>query len=181
MTRATPRTSIAAPTDTDARNYVAAPSGVTTQQDMDDIGQQEPRMLRSTGDAKDALDRPVFEKVSEVPMDGEYLAMMQFLREPVEVQIAENGDPEAEQVFEVNVNGRLEFFRRGEVKTVPRYIVDRLLRLKETKYRQKLVTVDGIQQYQHIPVTTLKYDFAITGDRNPLGKSWAQAVRAEIG
>lgn len=165
-----------------AKEYVAAPTGVNNQSEFADIGQQSERVLRSTGDASQALDRPVLEKVSESPMDGEYIAMMAFLREPVEIKIAENGDEQAEQVFEINVNGRLEFFRRGETKVVPRYIVDRLLRMKETRYMQKeVVNADGVKDIVHPTVTTLKYDFAITGDRNPLGKAWARAVRAEIG
>ncbi len=182
MTRATPRTIAAAPTSTDAKDYVAAPSGVLSQAEFDDIGQQDNRLLRSTGDSSEALDKAVLKQVSEGPMDTDYVEMMAFLREPVEIQIAENGDERAEQVFEVNVNGDLRFFRRGEIKTVPRYIVDRLLRMLETRYRQKeVVNAEGIKDILHIPVTTLKYDFAITRDSNPLGRSWAQHVRNEIG
>lgn len=182
MSRQTPRTSIESPASTDAKNYVAAPTGVTNEQEYDDIGQQATRVMSSTGPARESLDRPVLDKVSETPMDGEYIAMMSFLREKVKIQIAESADDQAEQVFEINVNGHLEFFRRGETKVVPRYIVDRMLRLKETRFKQtEVYDKEGTKSYAHIPVTTLKYDFAIVGDANPLGEAWRKAVRAEVG
>lgn len=147
-----------------------------------EIGQSNARTLRSTGPADQALEPSVIVKVSEQPYNDEKMAMLTFMAEPIEIRIGTTTDKNAEQCFEININGRLEFFRRGETKTVPRYVVDRLLRLKQTVYTQKeVVNAEGVKDIVNIPHTALKYDYAITRDDNPLGKSWERAVLAEIG
>lgn len=147
-----------------------------------DIGQGATRVLKSTGDAKDALDTPMIARASDHPMDGEKMAMLAFMNEPVTVRIGTTTDKNAPQVFEINVNSNLHLFRRGETKTVPRYIVDRMLRLKQTVYSQKeVINAEGVKDIIHIPHTALLYDFSIDRDPNPLGKSWQQAVLAEAG
>lgn len=147
-----------------------------------EIGQSNERTLKSTGPADQALESSVIVKVNEQPYDDEKMAMLKFMAEPIEIRIGTTTDKNAEQCFEININGRLEFFRRGETKTVPRYVVDRLLRLKQTVYTQKeVVNAEGVKDIVNIPHTALKYDYAITRDDNPLGKSWERAVLAEIG
>ena len=147
-----------------------------------EIGQGPARLLRSTGDAKKALDTHSVIKVMEQPYDDEKMAMLAFMDEPITIRIAQSTDKNAEQCFEINVNNDLQFFRRGETKTVKRYIVDRLMRLKVTRYEQReVINPEGIREYLHIPVTGLKYDFSIIRDDNPLGKSWERAVLAEPG
>lgn len=170
------------PKTTQAKDYVAAPTGVQNQGEMGDIGQQEERTMRSTGPASESLDKMNLTKISDQPMDQEWMDMMAFMNEPVEIQIAETPDESAAPVFEININGRLELFRRGETKTVPRFFVDRLLRMKETRYTQKeIVNGEGIRDMVQIPRTVLKYDFAITKDANRLSRDWQRAVRAEVG
>lgn len=150
-------------------------------QDME-IGQGNARTLKSTGPADQALEPSVIVKANEMPYDDEKVQMLAFMNEPVEIRIGTTTDKNAEQAFEININGRLEFFRRGETKTVPRYFVDRLLRLKQTVYTQKeVVNAEGVKDIVNVPHTALKYDYAITRDNNPLGKSWERAVLAEAG
>lgn len=148
-----------------------------------DIGQGKERLLRSGGKAKDALDKnSVIERAGDHPLDGERLAMLAFLNEPITLRIGTTTDKNAAQVFEININGRLEFFKRGEVKTVPRYFADHMLRLKETSFSQKeVINAEGIKDILHIPHTGLKYDFSVERDDNPLGDSWKRAVLAEAG
>lgn len=146
------------------------------------IDQGKTRTLRSTGDAKKALDPNVIQVVDGRPVDPEKMAMLAFMNEDVTIRIGTTTDKNAAQVFEININGKLEFFRRGMTKTVKRYFVDHMLRLKETAYDQEEVTnSEGIREYAHRPRTALKYDFSIERDDNPLGKSWARAVLAEQG
>ncbi len=141
-----------------------------------DIGQQSVRTTEDMGEPK------LIAKVSDQPLDTEKMQMLEFMNEPLTIRIATSTDKNAEQCFELNINGRAEFFRRGETKIVKRYFVDRLLRLKQTVYGQDLVVnKEGIKSYVYPPSTGLKYDFAIIRDDNPLGKSWERAVLAEQG
>ena len=147
-----------------------------------DIGVGNERLMKSTGPAKESLAPQIYSKVSEQPYDDEKMAMLAFMNEPVEIRLGTSGDPNAEQVFELIINNKLEFFRRGETKTVPRYFVDRMMRLKETRYSQKeVLNAEGIKDIIQIPITSLKYDFSITRDANPIGKAWERAVLAEPG
>lgn len=146
-----------------------------------EIGQGTDRTLKSTGDAKDALEAAGFEVVDR-PVDPEKMAMMAFMDESVTIRIGTSTDKNAEQVFELNINGKIEFFRRGETKTVKRYYVDRLARLKETAFAQlEVLNKEGIKDILHRPSTALKYDFAVVEDRHPRGADWLKHVLAEAG
>ena len=133
--------------------------------------------------ARDISEGPdMIARVSDHPMDQEKLAMLAFMNEPITIRIATSTDKNAEQVFELIIGGRHEMFRRGETKTVKRYFVDRLARLKVTTYGQKEVfNSEGAKQYVYPPHTGIKYDFSVTDDANPLGVSWLKAVLAERG
>jgi hypothetical protein len=145
-----------------------------------DTTELDARVMKSTGAASESMSGGVIERVSEMPHDDEHTAMLAFMAEPIEVRIAETSDPEAEQIFEITINGRTELFRRGETKTVPRYYIDRMARLKETRYtNREVVSADGTRDVVYDPRTSLKYDFAITRDTNPLGASWHRAVLLE--
>lgn len=147
-----------------------------------DVGQGNERLLKSTGPAKEALEPSLIARVGDHPVDPEKMAMLAFMNEPVTIRIGTSTDKNAAQVFEININGKLEFFRRGETKTVKRYFVDHMLRLKETGWSQKeVINSEGIKDILNIPHTALKYDFSIERDDNRLGESWKRAVLAEAG
>jgi hypothetical protein len=144
------------------------------------VGQDTPRLQSSTDretPLEPALIVPVDRPVEEV--NNEKIEMLMFFNDDVRVRIATTNDKNADQVFEINVNGRLEFFRRGESKTVKRYIVDRLARLKETSYRQEEIVKDGVKHIVNLPTTSLKYDFSVEHDPHPRGRSWLQSVLSE--
>lgn len=171
--------STAAPSQ--ASGYVAAPSGETLVSQME-IGSGPERVMSSTGPAREALQKNLLAKVSEQPMDQEWMDMMAFMNEPIEIRIAETTDPQAERIFEINVNNDLQVFSRGETKTVKRYIVDRLMRMKQTRYTQKeIIDGEGIKQIVNVPHTSIKYDFAVTRDDSPHSKAWQRATLAEQG
>lgn len=163
------------------RTQIAAPSGEKMASDYDTT-EGPARYLSSTGDASEALSENVIERVGEHALQSEHTLMLAFMNEPVSVRIGTSTDPNAEQVFELNINGKCELFRRGETKTVPRYFVDRLARLKETGYKAREVfDKEGIRSYVYDPSTALKYDFAVVRDANPLGESWLSSVLVEQG
>ncbi len=175
MPRGIPRTVNA------AKNNPVIKTGERHSKDLE-IGQGESRLLKSEGAADEALEPSVIARLNDHPYDDEKMAMLAFMAEPVTIRMGTTTDKNAEQCFELNIGGRLEFFRRGETKTVPRYFVDRLLRLKQTVYSQKeVVNAEGVKDILHIPHTALKYDFAMVKDTNPLGPSWERAVAAEAG
>lgn len=147
-----------------------------------DIGQGATRLMKSTGPARDSLETPKIALASEFGVDQEKLDMLAFMNELVTIRIATTTDKNAEPVFEINVNGNLEFFRRGETKTVKRFIVDRMMRLKVTAYDQKeVLNAEGIKDIIQIPRTALKYDFSIERDDNPMGESWKRHTLAQAG
>ncbi len=162
------------------RTRVVAPSGEVQTNDME-IGQGPARVMHSTGDASESLSSGTIELTNE-PIDSERIAMLAFFEEPVTIRIAETTDPNAAPVFEITVNGRTELFKRGETKTVKRYFVDRMLRLKQTRFEQRDATAsDGSKDIVYDPRTSLLYDFAIVRDTNPVGESWHKHVLAEQG
>ena len=155
-----------------ASSYIAAPAGAQHSDDVD-IGQAPDRVLKSTGDASKSLSRPQIEKIVDSPMDDDWLSNMAFMNEMIDIQVPETDDPQAEQIFEININGRPFVFGRGEVKTVPRYVADHMLRMKRTGYQQKEThNAEGIKDIVHNARTSLKYPLMIARDNNPMGRDW---------
>lgn len=139
------------------------------------IEQAEPRLMRSAGPAEKALDEPKMVVTVDRPLDPEKTEMLAFMAEMVTVRVGTTADKNAEQVFEVNVNGRPYLFRRGIETTVPRYVVDRMARTKLGSITQKeVVNNEGDKDYLHVNQDVLRYDFAVTRDDNPRGKEWLQ-------
>jgi hypothetical protein len=125
---------------------------------------------------------PKLVAVAERMPDPEKLANLSFMNEKVTIRVGTSSDPNAEQVFELNIGGRLEFFRRGETKTLPRYYVDHMARMKVTSYSQReVLNEEGVKQVLNVPHTALKYDFAMVSDANPMGADWLKATLAMAG
>lgn len=162
-----------------AQNNPVVKSHVLDSQD-EQIGQAPDETIPSSGPAR--REKSIIAQASGYEIDPEKEAMLRFMEEPVTIRIMTSTDKNTEQCFEININGRLEFFRRGETKTVKRHFVDRIMRLKQTVYGQREVTnSQGDREFQYPASTALKYEFAIIRDDNPLGKSWERAVLAEPG
>jgi hypothetical protein len=124
---------------------------------------------------------PMLVQVAERMPDPEKAAMLAFMNEMVTIRPTRTTDPK-EQVFEITINNRSELFRVGEVKQVKRYYVDHLARMKVTSFSQQEVqNAEGEKQIKNIPYTTLKYDFAMVEDRNPVGANWLKATLAMAG
>jgi len=163
-----------------AKNTIAAPSGAQHTDDTE-IGAQPDRVMKSTGDAAESLTPGAadFAKIAETPMDDDYRANMAFMQENVDIMVPETDDPQAEHIFEININGRAFFFRRGENKTVPRYVADHMLRMKRTIYVQKdAVNADGVKDILHQSRTSLKYPFMLVRDASPNSQAWFKFTSA---
>lgn len=145
------------------------------------IGQDNPRIQRSQGDARDSLEPAVIEPVDR-PMealDSEKMAMLAFMNEDVEIHIHSTSDKEAEQIFELFINGQREVFRRNEKKTVKRKFVALLAQLKPTSFTQDTITnSQGVKDIVNIPHTGLRYPFSVTRDAHPRGADWLRSALA---
>jgi hypothetical protein len=129
--------------------------------------------------ADSAVGTPKLVQVAARMPDPEKVAMLAFMEEPVTIRVGTSTDKNAEPVFELNIAGKSELFRRGETKTVKRYFVDHMARMKVTSYSQKEVfNAEGIKQVLNEPHTALKYDFQMVRDANPLGEHWLKATLA---
>ena len=171
-----------APLQPQKRTRIVAPAHETMASEHD-MTQGPDRVLRSTGDAQDALSNDsVIERVEECELDSERTLMLAFMDEPVTIRIGTTTDENAEQIFEITINGKTELFRRGETKTVKRYFVDRLARLKETRFsHREVLNGVGDREVVYSPMSALKYDFAVTRDDNKLGPSWLAHTLREQG
>lgn len=142
-----------------------------------DVGQDSTRALSSTGPA--VLDPPRIEPV-ERPVDPEKIAMLAFMEELVTIRVATSTDPNAEQLFEVWVNGEPQLFKRGQTKTVKRKFVDCLARRKLTTHTlEKYTNADGVEAYRYPGHTGLRYDFQMVRDDHPRGAEWLAATLQE--
>jgi hypothetical protein len=146
------------------------------------VGQDTPRAMSSTGDARKSLEPALIEPVDRPlsGLDAEKLAMMKFMEDMVTVHIHSTTNKEDEKVFEFFNNGRREVFRRNEQKTVKRYFVDMLARAKTTTYSQDTITDhQGVKQIVYQPSTGLRYPFSVVNDPHPRGREWLTSVLAE--
>lgn len=156
-------------------NPVLARGGVDAPEH---VVQEAPRVLKSTGDAKDALEQRGVQ-VCERPVDEEKLAMLAFMEEPVTVHIHTTSDKQAEQVFEIFNNGQREVFKRGETKTVKRKFVNELAIRKATGYEAVPFTdPNGVKGIKYVPNTALRYPFSVVNDPHPRGADWLKATLA---
>lgn len=141
------------------------------------VGQDRPRGMPSTGAAM--IEPQIIEPVEgpNWPIKAEALA---FMNESVEVLVHESTDQNAAPVVETWVNGRAQFFVRGQPQTVKRMFVGALARAKQTSYTQQRYTDkngnDAIRNIQH---TALRYPFSVVRDVNPRGVDWLKSVLAE--
>lgn len=148
--------------------------------DAESFGQDHERVMRSTGPALESLE-PQQVYVSDGPISEDKQAEEAFMQQVLVVEVHESNDPTAEPLPCVTVNGRNQYFIRGQKLDVKRMFVERLLRLKKTTYSQrKQKDAEGNDTYVQIPHTTLLYPFAIHHDpAGQRGRDWYNKLRAE--
>lgn len=170
MPRGTPRSK-------EAKHHpVMSTGGIST--DEAEIPQQKPRSVHVTADGVALSPQGVI--VTEPIIDMEKMAMLAFMSEEITIRIGTTTDKNAEKIFEININGKNFLFRRGGTYTVPRYVVDRMLRLKPTVYTQEeVINSEGVKEFIHPGHSALKYDFTVERDGNPRGSEWHRAVMNE--
>lgn len=154
------------------------------------VGQGAARPMKSTGPAREALAPPSYEAseretdiiipADRARIDSEKNAKLAFDQEMVTIRVHTTTDPTAPQRFELGVNGHMVVLERGKEYTLKRYLVEKLMRCKETTFRQEEATgPDGERQYKYIPQDALRFGFTITRDDHPRSADWQRAILAE--
>lgn len=134
------------------------------------IGMDRPRDLPVDGPAR--LE-PAHVEVVDKPLTSVKADALKFNEEVLTVIVHESSNPTDHPCPEIEINGRIRVFPRGEEVKVERYFVEQLCRLKKTTYSQKKVEdANGIKTYRNIPHTSVLYPFAVMHDPNPLGQAW---------
>ena len=142
------------------------------------VGQDHPRDMKSTGPAKDALEPAIIVPVGRV-YSPEKMEMLRFMDEQVMVLVHDSTNPTDDPIPCVWNDGRSQYFIRGVSQMVRRRFVEVLARAKRTTYTQtKERDANGNEFYRQIPHTANIYPFNVEGD-SKRGKDWLKQILAE--
>lgn len=143
------------------------------------VGQDKPRVMKSTGPAKQSLEAAQIEPTDR-PVDKKWAETMQFNEDVLTVMVHESTDKNAEPIVEVFNGGIAQRFIRGKEQEVKRKFVEVLARAKMTTYTQQAYKDDnGVDSIRQVPHTALRYPFSVVRDPSPRGKDWLKSVLAE--
>ena len=106
------------------------------------------------------------------------LDMLAFMNESVSIHIMETSEQQADQVFEVAVNGKGMVMRRGGDYTLPRYYVETLARARPVHYKnQEYQDQEGVKRVRWPAKRGERYPFSVTED-TAKGREWLKRLRA---
>ncbi len=117
------------------------------------------------------------------PQFKEKVALLKFMEEPVTVHIHQTSEKDADQCFDIQVNGRGQVFVRGQTYIVRRKFIEGLARAKPVHYENE--SYSEIQQGRPVQAVRypsrrgLRYPFTVTEDVNHNGAAWLEAVLAQ--
>lgn len=107
----------------------------------------------------------------------EYARELAFMEEPVEINIHESADPNAEPIVDLYCNGIAQRVIRGVPITVKRKYVQVLTMARHTAMSTD-TRVEGENVVNRVNRrTALRYPFSVIRDDNPRGRDW---LRAEL-
>jgi hypothetical protein len=132
--------------------------------------------IPATGDLTN-LRRPdlVLESAESLNVD-----MEAFMNELVIINIAESGDPTAENPVMLSINGRAVYVKRGEDSVVRRCYVEQLLRAKPVGIRTEVGRDQNGDPTNKITKTpAMKYPFAVVRDDNVNARAWMRKILSE--
>lgn len=143
------------------------------------VGQDNPRVMKSSGPAKASIEPARIERVGRV-VSKDKLEALAFNEEILTVLVHESTNPLDDPIPEVWNDGKVQRFIRGREQDVKRKYVEVLARAKKTAYSQsKVKDGNGDDAIVNNPMTALKYPFSVLRDPNPRGASWLKNVLAE--
>ena len=178
----------------------------TIDSTQEQIGNDKPRLLKSTGPTAEALEpadnsmqhdrlmpgggidlsglRPDMTPAERLTYkrahDYEYQDNLKFMAEMLEIYILPTTDKNESKRFPVSTNTGSVVFERGKHYTVSRNIVEILARCKRTNFAQKdFVNPEGILDSMQIPTSGLAFPFQVERDDNPKGANWLRFTLAQ--
>lgn len=96
-----------------------------------------------------------------------------FMKQMVTIHIQMVNDRQADKMFSIGVNGRQWSFERNKEYTVPRYVVEGLLRAKPMTYGNEEYTKANGERDVRWPIQQgCRYPFAIVVDTYPRWREW---------
>jgi len=126
-------------------------------------------------DEESSLVTPVTEMPTET--DKSYFADLAFMNEEVEVMVAPSNDPhDSIRAVSASVNGKDEWFMRGEWKKVKRCYVEVLVRAKREQWQFSYKRApDGSTQQVEYGTQSQRFPVSVK-DINPKGAVWLQTL-----
>ena len=126
-----------------------------------EVAKHKPRILKSTGPARNSLEPSVVEPVDRIPSKA-WADAMAMNEEIVKVVVHQTTDKQANPLPDIYVNGIPQRFIRGQEQDVKWKFVEQMARCRETTYtQQKYRDDEGNENYRNIPHTALKYPFSL--------------------
>ena len=126
----------------------------------------------------DTVDSDIIQGTFDInsPQFQDKMKIERFMQEMVTIHIHESNNDLEVETFMVSVNNKKHFFRFGETKAVPRYIVETLARAKpETFNNVEKLDRHGNVFTENKGTRGLRYPFSVMQD-TPVGRAWLQVV-----
>ena len=110
-----------------------------------------------------------------------YARDLSFMAEPVEVLILPSHDKnDTTRLVSVSVNGKSYYLLRGEWQTVPRFVLEVIVRAKrETWQFGYRKAADGSTFETSNAYNVLRYPHHIK-DKNPKGQAWYDSIKDQV-
>lgn len=140
------------------------------------------------GKSTEFLDTPVDEdpKLTEHAVDVDVIAMkkwsenIEFMKQMVTIHIGQQMHKDDDKLFSIGVNGRFWTFERNTEYTVPRYVVEGLLRAKPMQYGNEEYTKSNGERAFRYPISQgVRYPFSIIQDPYPRWREWMRFTMAQ--
>lgn len=102
----------------------------------------------------------------------DYAADLAFMEEPVEIEVHESNDPNAEPIVDLYCNGVPQRIVRGQPITVKRKYVQILAGARQVSMSTD-TRVQGEDVINRVSKrSALRYPFSVVRDNNPKGRDW---------
>lgn len=128
---------------------------------------------------EDSLESPI--QVVQNEDISQYARDLAFMAEPVEVMILPSHDKnDTTRLVSVSVNGKSYYMLRGEWQTVPRFVLEIIVRAKrETWQFGYRKAADGSTFETSNAYNVLRYPHHYR-DKNPKGQAWYDSIKDQV-